>query len=87
MRSVVGILLVLIGGAVILAGLGVGLWPIIETYRANLADALGDSATAAETDLQARMLRGVWVALPGVVLMIVGKMMLKAALVRRLRGK
>lgn len=80
-------MLVLLGGVIFLVGVGVALWPVIETYQANLNDALGESATTAETDLKGKMLRGVFVALPGLVLIVIGKIMLKRALIRSLRGK
>ncbi|CAG1009169.1 hypothetical protein PHYC_03666 [Phycisphaerales bacterium] len=85
MRSVIGVSLILVGGAVILAGIGVALWPLIEVYQQNLSNAMGDSATVAETNLQSKMLRGVYIAVPGAVVLVVGKMMVKAAIIRKLR--
>lgn len=87
MRSVVGILLVLLGGLIVLVGIGVAVWPLVETYQANLNDALGDTATVAETNLQGKMLRGVYVAIPGLILIVIGKVLLKRALIRALRAK
>jgi hypothetical protein len=83
---VVGVILILIGGAVVLAGIGLALWPLIEVYQQNINNAMGDAATTAETNLQARMLRGVYVGVPGLVVLIAGKMMVKAAIIRKIRA-
>ena len=80
-------LLVLVGGLIVLAGVGLALWPLIETYQTALSDPLSDAATTAETGVKAKMLRGVYVAIPGIVLIVIGKVMLKRALIRSLRGK
>lgn len=86
-RTVVGVILILVGGAIVLAGIGLALWPLIAAYQQNMANPMGDGATAAETDLQSKMLRGVYVGVPGLIVMIAGKMMVKAAIIRKLRSK
>jgi hypothetical protein len=72
-RKVVGFILTIIGGLGALAGLALALAPLLQTYRANLTDPLGDSASKAEATLSKDMLRGAILGGAGVAIMLVGK--------------
>ena len=85
MRTVIGLLLVLAGGAVIIFGIGMALMQLFGLYQSAMNNAMGMGATA-EQDASRAMIRGVIVGACGVPFLIAGSVMLKVTLFQRLSG-
>ncbi len=85
MGRLTGLLLLLLGIAVMVTGIGLALKPLVDTYAANMQDPMGDKTTAIEDGLRPRMIRGVVIGAAGVVPLLIGSVVLKRSLFRRRR--
>lgn len=83
MRGLIGLVLVLVGGGVMLFGIVRGVVPLVRMYQDALQKPLDDRP--ADATLQGDMLRGVLIGACGVPVFLVGMVMTKAALYRKLR--
>lgn len=86
MKLWVGLILMLVGGGVIIGGGAMALMPLVQLYKANLDNPMGQPE-GAERGTSDQMLRGVMIGAIGVPLFVVGSVMVKAAMYRKLRGK
>ena len=86
MRTAIGLILLLVGAGVIVAGLWMGLQELRGLYEGATNDALGMGATA-EQDASKRMVRAAIIGACGVPLFIAGSVMLKITVVQRLMGR
>ncbi len=83
MRGLIGLVLVLVGGGVMLVGIVRGALPLVRTYHDTLQRPMDDRP--ADATLERDMLRGVLIGACGVPVFLVGLVMTKAALYRKLR--
>ncbi len=86
MRTVLGTLLLLIGAAVMLYGLGTALLELMGLYQGALSDPLGQPE-GAETDISRRMIRAAITGALGIPPFLVGAVLLKITLIQRLRRR
>lgn len=84
MRLWIGLFLMLLGGAIVLAGMGIALRQLIGLYAGVLDDPLGQPEGTEDAAQQA-MFRGLILGATGVLPFIVGSALVKGAIVRRLR--
>lgn len=83
MRSLVGIILVLLGGAIVIYGVLAGLAPLRGLYEGATNDAMGMPPTA-ETDASKLMIRAALIGACGVPLLLAGSILLKISIWQRL---
>lgn len=86
MKLSLGLILTLVGGAVVLVGMYMALAPVIHMYQANLENAMGQP-DGAEQQVGKDMWKGVIVGAVGIVPFLIGTVLLKAALFRKIRNK
>lgn len=85
MRGMIGAILMLVGGAVVLLGIGLAVKPVIDLYRANLDDPMGQPE-GAERRVPLDMRKGLIVGAAGVVPFMIGSVLVKMEVRRRLRA-
>lgn len=85
-RTLLGVVLLLVGGAVILWGIAEALIPLIRYYGQALEAPL-DQKEEAEQLLSAAMKRGVLIGAAGVIPFLIGSVLLKVTLLQRLRSR
>lgn len=83
MKGATGLILTLIGGAIMLAGGAYALLPLVRLYQANLADPMAQPQ-GAEQATSDEMIHGVLIGAVGVPIFLVGIVMMKVALFRKL---
>ncbi len=83
MRATLGIVLVLLGAAVMLYGLGTALSELIGLYQGALTDPLAQAGNT-EQDTSRRMIRAAVTGALGIPLFVVGAVLLKITLIQRL---
>jgi hypothetical protein len=91
-RTLIGLLLVLVGGGIALYGVGMAVMELVHLYGSALNDPLADTpGPGAEQGVADRMIRDAIIGGCGVVPLIIGSMLLKVgmigALVRMVEGK
>lgn len=86
MRLTLGILLTLVGGAVVLVGLFGALSELIGLYASAMNDPLAADAPEGKA-VGAAMFRWAIVGAVGVPFLLVGSVLLKLSLFQRLRGR
>lgn len=86
MRLTLGILLTIVGGAVVLVGLFGALSELIGLYSSAMNDPLAADAPEGRA-VGAAMFRWAVVGAVGVPLLLVGSVLLKLSLFQRLRGR
>lgn len=84
--TILGLLLTLLGGAIILAGGGYAMYHLVSIYYNNVNDPLGQ-ADGAEANVSHQMLIGVGVGAIGILPFLIGSVILKVSLFRRLFAK
>jgi ascorbate-specific PTS system EIIC-type component UlaA len=85
-RTALGLILVLLGAAVMLYGLGTALAELIGLYQGALTDPLAEPAVS-ENDTSQAMIRAAIIGAAGIPVFVVGSVLLKITLVQRLRRK
>jgi hypothetical protein len=85
-RMVIGLILMLVGGAVILYGIAAALSQLFGLYQGAVDNAMGMSATA-EQEASKGMMRAVIVGACGVPVFLVGSMLLKVSVFQRMRAR
>ncbi len=83
MRTLIGIVLVLIGGGIVLYGLWQALTPLFGLYQGALADPMGQP-DGTEESVSASMLDAVKIGAIGLPFLIIGTVLLKISFYRRL---
>ena len=83
MRLFLGILLMLVGGLVVLAGIVYALLSLGGLYEGFLTDALGQADDAVETTQQS-MYKGLIIGGIGIVPFVLGSALVKGSIVRKL---
>lgn len=83
MKLILGLILLLVGAAVALTGLGIAISHINELYQSNLTDALNQPDNAEQTQASA-ILHGALIGLAGAVPMVIGTVLVKSVLFRKL---
>lgn len=83
MKTALGLILTLAGAALIVAGIARGVLPLIDVYRNNLTDPLGQPE-GAEEKVGPAMRRGVILGACGVPPFIIGSVLLKVTMVQRI---
>lgn len=86
MKTIVGIILAVVGAAVVLWGVFDALLPLMNYYKANVENAMG-VPDGAEQQLSSTMIRAVIKGAVGVPFLIAGSVLLKVSFVQRLRRK
>ena len=81
MRLFLGLILLLVGAAFIIAGIVHGLVPLIHLYRGALDDPLGQSATI-EQDTSHAMIRGIIIGAIGILPFLIGSVLVKVSIFR-----
>ncbi len=84
MKGFIGLVLVLAGAAIMLAGMWFALREVIALYQTTIADPMGGGASR-ETDTSSAMLRYVLLGGIGVAPFVVGMVLLKVAFIQRIR--
>lgn len=84
MRTVIAIVLVVVGLVVALGGIGFAISELVGLYSSTISDPLGDSG-AAQKDLPRRMFIGVAIGASGIIPLMIGSAILKIGLLRKLR--
>ena len=86
MRTLLGIILLVAGAALMLYGIGTALGQFVGLYQGAVDDAMGMKANA-EQDASRAMIRAVIIGACGVPLFIVGSVLLKVTVAQRLMGR
>ncbi|MFM9996815.1 MAG: hypothetical protein ACKVU4_13565 [Phycisphaerales bacterium] len=86
MRTMLGLILVLLGGAVMLYGFGAAVVELMGLYQGTFDDPMGQP-DGTEEGVSRRMIRSVIIGAVGVPVFIVGSVMLKITLLQRVRGR
>jgi hypothetical protein len=84
-RTVIGLILTLVGLAVVLYGLGSALKELVGLYAGALNDPLADPAGGGERGVSARMTRDAWIGAAGVLPLLVGSFLLNLGLIGAIR--
>ncbi|MGH7130387.1 MAG: hypothetical protein ACREJO_00360 [Phycisphaerales bacterium] len=83
-RFTLGLILTLVGGGLCIAGIFLGLAPLMNVYGEALTDPLKDSAVTAQQTSNS-MLKGLFVGAIGVPIFLVGSVMTGNSLIQKLR--
>lgn len=86
MRTAIGLILVLIGMAIALYGIGGAMMQVIGLYQGAIADPLGQPE-GAEKAVSVQMMRHVIIGLFGVPPLISGSVLLKIGMYQRMRRR
>ncbi|MGD9688567.1 MAG: hypothetical protein AB7K52_03610 [Phycisphaerales bacterium] len=84
MKPLIGLILMLLGAAIILFGFGSAVTELVGMYRHAMDDALADGN---EQQVASNMWRGAMIGLVGVPPFLIGNFLLGRGLLARLRGK
>ena len=84
-KAAIGLVLSLLGGGVILYGAGLAVVPLVGMYQGAVDHPL-DQPEGAEQNVSREMLHGVKIGAIGVVPMLAGSVLMKAAMFQRLRA-
>ena len=86
MRLFIGLLLLLIGAAFLIAGIVMGLEPLISLYRGALNNPLGQPGSV-EQDTSHAMFHGLAIGAVGILPFLIGSALVKVSLFQKLRKK
>lgn len=86
MKTAIGLILVFIGMAIALYGIGGALVQVIGLYQSAMADPLGQPE-GAEKAVSSEMMRFVVIGLFGLPPLIIGSVLLKIGMYQRLRRR
>ncbi len=84
MRLLIGLILLFIGAALIMAGIVMGLLPLIHLYQGALTDAINQPANI-EQDTSRAMFRGIIIGALGVLPFLIGSALVKVSIFQKLR--
>jgi len=85
-RLTIGLMLLFVGGAVMLYGIGTALHEFVGLYQGAVDNAMGMKANA-EQDASKAMIRAVIIGGCGVPLFVAGSVMLKITVMQRIMGR
>lgn len=86
MRATLGVILILLGGAVMLYGFGAAVVELMGLYQGTFDDPMGQP-DGMEEGVSRRMIRSVIIGAVGVPFFIIGSVLLKITLLQRLRRR
>ena len=84
MKGVIGLVLVLVGGAIALVGIGIALHAIIGLYAGAMSDPL-NQPEGTEVAVKDQMIRGAIIGLAGGPFLVAGGLMLKISMIQKIR--